>query len=313
MPRTDFDITVPDQSGKRAVVTGASDGIGLGIATRLAAAGAEVVLPVRNPRKGEAALDAIRGQVPDADVSLRTLDLSSLDSVAALGRTLLAEDRPVHLLVNNAGVMTPPERQTTADGFELQLGTNHLGHFALVAHLLPLLRAGRARVTSQISVAANQGAINWDDLNWERSYDGRRAYSQSKIAFGLFGLELDRRSAAAGWGITSNLSHPGVAPTSLLAARPELGRDKDTMGVRLIRALSARGILLGTVRTAQLPALYAATSPEAEGGALYGPGGPGHLGGPPAHQKLYTRLHGTDEARRVWERSEELTGARVAV
>ncbi|MBZ6196388.1 SDR family oxidoreductase [Streptomyces olivaceus] len=313
MPRTDFDITVPDQSGKRAVVTGASDGIGLGIATRLAAAGAEVVLPVRNPRKGEAALDAIRGQVPDADVSLRTLDLSSLDSVAALGRTLLAEDRPVHLLVNNAGVMTPPERQTTADGFELQLGTNHLGHFALVAHLLPLLRAGRARVTSQISVAANQGAINWEDLNWERSYDGRRAYSQSKIAFGLFGLELDRRSAAAGWGITSNLSHPGVAPTSLLAARPELGRDKDTMGVRLIRALSARGILLGTVRTAQLPALYAATSPEAEGGALYGPGGPGHLGGPPAHQKLYTRLHGTDEARRVWERSEELTGARVAV
>ncbi|GHI93722.1 SDR family oxidoreductase [Streptomyces olivaceus] len=313
MPRTDFDITVPDQSGKRAVVTGASDGIGLGIATRLAAAGAEVVLPVRNPRKGEAALDAIRGQVPDADVSLRTLDLSSLDSVAALGTTLLAEDRPVHLLVNNAGVMTPPERQTTADGFELQFGTNHLGHFALVAHLLPLLRAGRARVTSQISVAANQHAINWDDLNWERSYDGRRAYSQSKIAFGLFGLELDRRSAAAGWGVTSNLSHPGVAPTSLLAARPEVGRDKDTMGVRVIRVLSARGILLGTVRTAQLPALYAATSPEAEGGALYGPGGPGHLGGPPAHQKLYTRLHGTDEARRVWERSEELTGARVAV
>ncbi|MGV9388343.1 SDR family oxidoreductase [Streptomyces olivaceus] len=313
MPRTDFDITVPDQSGKRAVVTGASDGIGLGIATRLAAAGAEVVLPVRNPRKGEAALDAIRGQVPDADVSLRTLDLSSLDSVAALGTTLLAEDRPVHLLVNNAGVMTPPERRTTADGFELQFGTNHLGHFALVAHLLPLLRAGRARVTSQISVAANQHAINWDDLNWERSYDGRRAYSQSKIAFGLFGLELDRRSAAAGWGITSNLSHPGIAPTSLLAARPEVGRDKDTMGVRVIRVLSARGILLGTVRTAQLPALYAATSPEAEGGALYGPGGPGHLGGPPAHQKLYTRLHGTDEARRVWERSEELTGARVAV
>ncbi|MFJ7242105.1 SDR family oxidoreductase [Streptomyces olivaceus] len=313
MPRTDFDITVPDQSGRRAVVTGASDGIGLGIATRLAAAGAEVVLPVRNPRKGGAALDAIRGQVPDADVSLRTLDLSSLDSVAALGRTLLTEDRPVHLLVNNAGVMTPPERQTTADGFELQFGTNHLGHFALVAHLLPLLRAGRARVTSQISVAANQHAINWDDLNWERSYDGRRAYSQSKIAFGLFGLELDRRSAAAGWGITSNLSHPGVAPTSLLAARPEVGRDKDTMGVRVIRALPARGILLGTVRTAQLPALYAATSPEAAGGALYGPGGPGHLGGPPAHQKLYTRLHGTDEARRVWERSEELTGARVAV
>ncbi|WP_030377669.1 MULTISPECIES: SDR family oxidoreductase [unclassified Streptomyces] len=310
MPRTDFDLTVPDLSGKRAVVTGASDGIGLGLATRLAAAGAEVLLPVRNPRKGQAALDAIRARVSGADVSRRTLDLSSLTSVRALGETLLAEDRPIHLLVNNAGVMTPPERQTTADGFELQFGTNHLGHFALVARLLPLLRAGRARVTSQISVAANQYAINWEDLNWERSYDGRRAYSQSKIALGLFGLELDRRSAAGDWGITSNLSHPGVAPTSLLAARPELGRAKDTVGVRVIRALSARGILLGTVRTAQLPALYAATSPEAERGAFYGPSGPGHLGGPPAPQKLYSRLHSTDEARRVWARSEELTGVR---
>ncbi|WP_329141607.1 SDR family oxidoreductase [Streptomyces sp. NBC_00670] len=310
MPRTDFDLTVPDLSGKRAVVTGASDGIGLGLATRLAAAGAEVLLPVRNPRKGQAALDAIRARVPGADVSLRTLDLSSLTSVRALGETLLAEDRPIHLLVNNAGVMTPPERQTTADGFELQFGTNHLGHFALVARLLPLLRAGRARVTSQISVAANQYAINWEDLNWERSYSGGRAYSQSKIAFGLFGLELDRRSAAGDWGITSNLSHPGVAPTSLLAARPELGRAKDTVGVRVIRALSARGILLGTVRTAQLPALYAATSPDAERGAFYGPSGPGHLGGPPAPQKLYSRLRSADEASRVWARSEELTGVR---
>ena len=312
MARTDIDITVPDLSGRRAVVTGGSDGIGLGLATRLAAAGAEVLLPVRNPRKGEAALAAIRTTVPDADVSLRTLDLSSLTSVRALGETLLAEDRPIHLLVNNAGVMTPPERQTTADGFELQFGTNHLGHFALVARLLPLLRAGRARVTTQISVAANQFAINWEDLNWERSYSGGRAYSQSKIAAGLFGLELDRRSAAGDWGITSNLSHPGIAPTSLLAARPELGRTKDTLGVRVIRVLSARGILLGTVRSALLPALHAATSPQAEGGAFYGPGGPGHLGGPPAPQKLYSRLHSADEARRVWARSEELTGIRCA-
>ncbi|MBT2410767.1 SDR family oxidoreductase [Streptomyces sp. ISL-12] len=307
MPRTPIDITVPDLSGRRAVVTGASDGIGLGIATRLAAAGAEVVLPVRNPRKGEAALAAIRRTVPHAEVSLRELDLSSLASVAALGETLREEGRPVHLLVNNAGVMTPPDRQTTADGFELQFGTNHLGHFALVAHLLPLLRAGQARVTSQVSVAANQGAINWDDLNWERSYDGMKAYSQSKIAFGLFALELDRRSQAHGWGITSNLSHPGVAPTSLLAARPEVGRAKDTMGVRLIRVLSARGIVVGTVRTAQLPALYAATSPDAERGGFYGPRGPGHLGGAPGEQKLYSRLRGTEEARRVWRVSEELT------
>lgn len=309
MPHKDIDIAVPDLTGRRAVVTGASDGIGLGIATRLAAAGAQVVMPVRDRGKGEAAAARIHARVPGADVSLRTLDLSSLASVAELGRALLDEGRPVHLLVNNAGVMTPPARRTTADGFELQFGTNHLGHFALVGHLLPLLRAGRARVTSQISVAANRNAINWDDLAWERSYDGMRAYSQSKIALGLFGLELDRRSRAAGWGITSNLAHPGVAPTSLLAARPEVGRAKDTTGVRLIRALSALGIVVGTVHTAQLPALLAATGPEATGGGFYGPSGPGHLGGPPAEQRLYGRLRDAEEARRVWDVSGELVGA----
>ncbi|MFJ7266345.1 SDR family oxidoreductase [Streptomyces sp. NPDC099050] len=300
-------ITVPDLSGKRAVVTGASDGIGLGIATRLAAAGAEVLLPVRNPRKGETAIARIRQTVPAAKVLLHSLDLSALDSVAALGETLRAEGRPIRVLVNNAGVMTPPDRQTTTDGFELQFGTNHLGHFALVAHLLPLLRAGRARVTSQISVSANSNSINWQDLNWERSYKGSHAYSQSKIAFGLFGLELDRRSRAGGWGITSNLSHPGVAPTSLLAARPEIGRAKDTVGIKVIRALSARGILLGTVETAQLPALFAATADTAQGSRFYGPSGPGHLGGPPAEQRLYSRLRGTEDAQRVWNASEELT------
>lgn len=303
----DTPVPVPDLTGRRAVVTGASDGIGLGLATRLAAAGAEVLLPVRNPRKGEAAVTTIRRTTPHANVSLRELDLSSLASVTALGKTLREEGLPIHVLINNAGVMTPPDRQTTADGFELQFGTNHLGHFALVAHLLPLLRAGHARVTSQVSVAANQGAINWDDLNWERSYDGMNAYRQSKIAFGLFGLELDRRSQANGWGITSNLSHPGVAPTNLLAARPEVGRAKDTMGVRLIRALSARGIVVGTVQTAQLPALYAATSPDAERGGFYGPRGLGHMGGPPGEQKLYSRLRSAEEAQRVWRVSEELT------
>ncbi len=307
MPRTRPDITVPDLTGRRAVVTGASDGIGLGIATRLAAAGAEVVLPVRNPRKGAAALAAIRERSPGADVTLRELDLSSLDSVAAFGRGLLEEDRPIHILVNNAGVMTPPDRQTTEDGLELQFGTNHIGHFALVAGLLPLLGAGRARVTSQISVAANQGAVNWTDPNWERSYDGMRAYSQSKIALGLFGLELDRRSRAGNWGITSNLAHPGVAPTNLLAARPEVGRARQTTGRRLIGALSRRGLLFGTAQTAGLPALYAATSPDARGGRLYGPGGPGHLGGPPAEQRLYSRLRGVEDARRVWQLSEDLS------
>jgi NAD(P)-dependent dehydrogenase (short-subunit alcohol dehydrogenase family) len=306
MPRTP-DITVPDLSGKRVVVTGASDGVGLGLARRLAAAGGELVLPVRNPRKGEAAIATIRQQVPAANVSLRALDLSSLGSVAALGETLRGEGRPIHILINNAGVMTPPDRQTTADGFELQFGTNHLGHVALVAHLLPLLRAGRARVTSQVSVAARGGAINWDDLSWERSYHGRRAYSQSKIVFGLFGLELDRRSQADGWGITSNISHPGVAPTNLLAAHPEMGRDRDTPQMRLIRALSTRGILVGTVETALLPALHAATSPDARGGRLYGPAGFGNLSGAPAEQSLYRPLRSTEDAARIWHVSEELT------
>ncbi|MEU6123956.1 SDR family oxidoreductase [Streptomyces sp. NPDC047123] len=306
MPRIPSDLAVADLSGKLAVVTGASDGIGLTIATRLAAAGAEVLMPVRNARKGKAAISTLRTAVPGARVGLRALDLSSLDSVAALAEVLHGEGRPIHLLVNNAGVMTPPDRQTTVDGFELQFGTNHLGHVALVARLLPLLRAGQARVTSQISVSANRNSINWQDLNWERSYNGQHAYSQSKIALGLFGLELDRRSRAAGWGITSNLSHPGVAPTSLLAARPELGRGRDTLGVRLIRVLSARGILLGTPESAGRPAVVAASDPGARGGSFYGPSGPGHLGGPPAEQKLYSRLTNAAEAERVWEVSQEL-------
>ncbi|WP_280255321.1 SDR family oxidoreductase [Nocardia wallacei] len=310
MARTTPDIPVPDLAGKLAVVTGASDGVGLGLATRLAAAGAEVVMPVRNPAKGEAAIAKIRERHPNAEVSLRDMDLSALASVAALADRLTAEARAIHILVNNAGVMTPPERQTTRDGFELQFGTNHLGHFALVARLLPLLRAGQARVTSQISIAADQRAINWDDLQWERKYNGNRAYSQSKIAFGLFGLELDRRSRAGGWGITSNLSHPGVTPTNLLAARPEVGRARDTPLVRLVRALSARGILFGKVESALLPALYAATSPAAEGGHLYGPNGFRHLSGPPAEQKLYSRLRSLEDARRIWTISEELVGYR---
>ena len=307
MPRTP-QLTVPDLSGRRAVVTGASDGIGFGIARRLAAAGAEVVMPVRNRAKGEAALARIRAEHPAARVSLRELDLSSLRSVAAFGERLRAEGHPIHLLVNNAGVMTPPQRQVTADGFGLQLGTNHLGHVALVAHLLPQLTAGRARVTSQISVAARAGEVNWSDLNWESSYAGMRAYSQSKIAFGLFALELDRRSRAGGWDITSNLSHPGVAPTSLLTARAELGRERDTPQIAVIRRLSRAGILVGTVDGAQLPALLAATSAQARGGRLYGPAGPGHLGGRPTEHALFRPLRDRGEAERVWRVSEELAG-----
>lgn len=300
-------MKIPELTGKRTVITGASDGMGLVMATHLAGAGAEVILPVRNRTKGAAAVAAIRRVHPDATVSLRDLDLSSLTSVAELGKTLNDEGEPIHVLLNNAGLMTPPERQTSVDGFEVQLATNHVGHFALVAHLLPSLRAGNARVTSQLSVAAARGEIRWDDLSWSREYDGMKAYRQSKIALGLFGLELHRRSLAEGWGITSNIAHPGVAPTNLLAARPELGRSRDTGARRVVRLMSKLGVV-GTVESAGMAALYAATSPEAVGGRFYGPSGLGNLAGKPAEQKLYKPLEDQDAAKRMWVASEQLSG-----
>lgn len=311
MPRKEIDIEIPDLSGRRAVVTGASDGVGIEIAIRLAAAGAQVVLPVRNMQKGEIAIEKIRSIVPSASLELQSMDLSSLDSVAAFSEVMNQRATPINLLINNAGVMTPPDRQATKDGFELQFGTNHLGHVALVGHLLPLLKAGKARVTSQISIAANEGSINWQDLNWERSYRGQHAYSQSKIALGLFGLELDRKSKAHGWGISSNLSHPGVAPTNLLSARPEIGRSNETPKRRVIRFLSERGMIVGTVETAKLPALMAATAPDSEGGEFFGPSGFRHLGGAPAKQPLYSRLTSESEAQRIWKLSQEMTGVPV--
>jgi NAD(P)-dependent dehydrogenase (short-subunit alcohol dehydrogenase family) len=308
MTRTAPDLTLPDLTGTRAVITGGSDGIGLRIATRLARAGADVLLPVRNRAKGEAAAERIRAAAPRARVILHELDLASLASVAALGERLRAEGAPLHLLINNAGLMSPPSRQLTTDGFESQWGTNHLGHVALVAALLPLLREGRGRVVSQISVAAASGRIRWDDLDGARTYDAMASYRQSKIALGLFARELQHRSETGGWGITSVLSHPGVAPTSLLAARPELHRASDTREVRLIRWMSAHGILVGTAESAALPALYAATSPDAVGGRLYSPSGPGRVGGSPQEQRLYRPLRDDEAAQRVWAVSQELTG-----
>ncbi len=300
-------LSLPDLRGSSAVVTGASDGIGQVVATRLAMAGADVVMPVRNPVKGDLAAARIRDTVPGAHVSVRPLDLSSLGSVAALVATLTAEGRPVDFLINNAGVMTPPNRQVTEDGFELQFGTNHLGHFALTLGLLPLLREGRARVVHQTSVAARSGRINWDDLNWEESYDGMRSYVQSKIAVGLFARELESRSRQEGWGVTSNLAHPGISPTNLLAAQPALGRTKETAGRRVIRLLSRAGIA-GTVHSAALPALMAATDPAAVGDRFYGP--ERLIGGPPARRDLWAPLTALDDARRLWMESERLVVAR---
>ncbi|MDY7085029.1 MAG: SDR family oxidoreductase [Actinomycetota bacterium] len=308
MPRN-MDITIPDMTGKLAVVTGASDGIGSVIATRLAGAGAEVIMPVRNLAKGEKAAEQIRRLHPAAHVTTRVLDLSSLHSVTAFTDQLADEGRPINVLINNAGVMTPPTHQVTKDGFELQLGTNHLGHFLLTQGLLPLLQRGRARVTHQTSVAARSGAINWDDINGEHSYDVMKAYSQSKIAVGLFARELQKRSQAGGWGITSNLSHPGISPTNLLAAQPGLGRQTETGGRRMIRALSRVGVV-GTVPSAALPALLAATGPDSQGGQFYGPKGIGNVGGPPAQQQLWAPLRSMDDAHRIWEVSERLVGVK---
>ena len=310
MPRQAVDITVPDLTGKLALVTGASDGIGFHIAARLARAGAEVLMPVRDPGKGEAAAERIRVQTPGAKLSVATLDLSSLDTVADLAEQLLRDGRPIDILINNAGVMTPPTRQVTRDGFELQFATNHLGHFALTARLLPLLREGAAHVTSQVSLSANQHGINWDDPNWEDGYTGFKSYSHSKIALGLFAMELHRRSTAEGWGIQSNLSHPGISPTNLLAAQPQMGRPRDTMAVRSIRAMSRLGILVGTPQSAALPAVYAATSPDAKGGLFYGPKGFNHLGGAPAEEPVYSRLANPEDGRRIWELSERLVGVK---
>src|ERR1700741_1182515 len=174
---------VPDLSGRLAVVTGSNSGLGFGLARRLSAAGADVVRAIRNRAKGEAAIDQIRATVPDAKLTIQPLDLSSLASVAALGEQLNAESRPIDILINNAGVMTPPERDSTTDGFELQFGANHLGHFALTAHLLPLLRAAHnARVVSLSSLAARQGRIHFDDPQFEKSYSSMSAYGQSKLA-----------------------------------------------------------------------------------------------------------------------------------
>ncbi|MFJ3404619.1 SDR family oxidoreductase [Promicromonospora sp. NPDC090134] len=314
-PRRYTDVVVPDLTGRRALVTGASDGIGLGIAERLARAGAELVLPVRNPAKGEAAVERLRAAVPDAVVGTRRLDLASLESVAALADDLLAEGRPIDLLVANAGVMTPPSRHTTADGFELQLGTNHLGHMALIGRLLPLLRAtgerpAGARVTTMSSAAARFGKIDWTDLNSERDYSPVRAYNFSKLAQLMFALELDRRSRAHGWGIVSNVAHPGTTYTGLYAAGPGLGTSGPPRMDAVMRRLLALGVFVQPVEMGILPALQAVTDVTAEGGTFYGPDGVGHFTGSSAPQRVYDAATDEAAASRLWDASENLTGVR---
>ncbi|MBO0866814.1 MAG: SDR family oxidoreductase [Mycobacterium sp.] len=307
----DLVATVPDLSGKLAIITGANSGLGFGLARRLSAAGADVVMAIRNHAKGEAAIDEIRATAPGAKLTIKPLDLSSLSSVAVLGEQLNTEGRPIDILINNAGVMTPPKRDTTADGFELQFGSNHLGHFALTAHLLPLLRAAeRARVVSLSSVAARGGRIHFDDLQFEKSYTPMAAYGQSKLAVLMFARELDRRSRDAGWGIVSNAAHPGLTKTNLQISGPSHGRSAPSLMERLYK-LSWRltPFLWQEIDEGILPALYAAANPQAEGGAFYGPHGIyGLAGGGVTNAKVPAHARDDAECRRLWEVSEQLAG-----
>ncbi len=303
---TTRDIDIPDQTGRLAVVTGANSGIGLEEARRLAQAGADVILAVRNPTKGAAAVDDIRGSAPTAEVSAESLDLSSLDSVEAFAQTMTGRGRPVDILINNAGIMAVPKREVTADGFELQLGTNHLGHFALTGRLLPLLRqADAARVVTLSSTAARLGRINFDDLQSERRYGAWRAYGQSKLADLLFAFELQRRSVAHGWGVMSNAAHPGSTHTNLQATGRNLG--KDSRGTGLIGlAMRFPGISQMPAQGA-LPTLFAATSPDAVGSGYYGPNGFQEMNGLPAPASVPRRALSEQDAVRLWQVAEDLT------
>ncbi|WP_344653713.1 SDR family oxidoreductase [Cryptosporangium japonicum] len=301
-----------DLAGRRALVTGASGGLGLVLASRLASRGADVILAARDSGRGEAALSRIRSDVPGAHVALRVVDLASLASVTAATDELRAEGRPINLLINNAGVMTPATRHVTADGFELQFGTNHLGHVALTARLLPLLSAGRARVTTVTSSAARQAKINWADLQSTRAYSPIRAYGQSKLANLLFALELDRRSRDAGWGIVSNAAHPGTTLTGLYAAGPNLGRTKPAPHAAVMTRLARWGVLVHGVEQGIRPVLHAATDPGARGGRLFGPDGLGQFTGAPTELAIYRSARDSAEAAELWNRSVEATGLEFA-
>jgi len=306
---SDLTLAVPDLSGRLAVVTGANSGLGFGLARRLVMAGADVVMAIRNRAKGEAAIDKLRAGVPDAKLTIKHLDLSSLKSVAALGEELAAEGRPVDVLINNAGVMTPPRREETNDGFELQFGANHLGHFALAGHLLPLLRAApSARVVTVSSLAAGQRNIEFD-ANAQHGYKPMRSYGIAKLAQLMFAVEFDRRSRAGGWGVMSNAAHPGLSKTNLLSGA-SYAAGRPTLPARLAR-LSWRFLPFMWLEGDEgiKPTLYAAASPNAEGGAYYGPRGfyETMRGGVTfAHMPRLARSE-VDNAR-LWRLSEQLTG-----
>jgi NAD(P)-dependent dehydrogenase (short-subunit alcohol dehydrogenase family) len=291
---------IPDQSGRLAVVTGANSGLGLAASRELARAGAEVVMACRNTEKGERAAAELRAGALAGEVRVAALDLADLSSVEQFAARLGAER--VDLLINNAGLMAPP-RRLTADGFESQFGTNHLGHFALTGRLLGrLLAAPEPRVVTVSSIAHRTGRIRFSDLQGERRYISWLAYGQSKLANLMFCFELQRRATAAGTTLRSLAAHPGYARTNLQFAAPPWYEQA---------VMAVTNVLVGqSAERGALPLLYAASSPDLPGGSFIGPDGFMEVRGYP--RVLSAARHAYDEQvwRRLWEVSEELTGVR---
>jgi NAD(P)-dependent dehydrogenase (short-subunit alcohol dehydrogenase family) len=322
--RQDADVTIsswtpadlPDLSAHRVVVTGANSGLGFHTALELARHGAHVVLACRDPRRGDEALGQVRVQAPGASVELRRLDLADLASVRAFAEGVLADDERLDVLVNNAGVMAVP-RRTTADGFELQFGTNHLGHFALTGLLLPaLLRGsvlgGPARVVTVSSGLHRIGRLDRTDLMGERRYRRWGAYGQAKLANLLFTYELQHRAAAAGAPLAALAAHPGYAATNLQHVAPDMGASGLRARLGHVTADLGNRLLAQPAAHGAWPSLRAAGDPTARGGEFYGPGGFAEQRGHPRVVSPAATALDTDDARWLWERSIELTGVRFA-
>lgn len=295
---------IPSLKGKLAVVTGATGGLGFETALGLAEAGAKVILVGRNDTKGKEALEKIKSTCPAADIIFEKADLGSLKSIKEFCGRFNAQYQNLDILVNNAGIMSPPTRKTTEDGFEIQLGTNHLGHFALTAQLLPALRNSlKPRIVHVSSMAHRRGKINFEDLQYEKSYNSLASYAQSKLSNLLFMLELQRQSDANGWGLVSIGAHPGYARTDLVANGP----GNDSWLFKFVR-IFLEPILSHSAADGALPLLMAATSPEAREGEYYGPNGFREMYGPPAKGVMVPAALDKEVAKKFWDISTTLTG-----
>jgi len=295
---------IPYLAGRTAVVTGANSGLGFESALALARAGAQVVMACRDQAKGAAALDLIRASVPDAAAIVAPLDLADLGSVAAFAKAYAGDHDGLDILLNNAGVMAIPRRET-ADGFEMQFGTNHLGHFALTAHLLDsLLARPGARVVTVSSAVAQVGKIRFDDLQGTRKYGKWSAYSQAKLANQLFTLELDRRASDHAVDLISVAAHPGYAATNLQSVGPRMSGSGITERLTGV----ANSIFGQSAAGGALPSLYAATAPGVTGGQYFGPGGFMAQRGAPKEVSFVKAAKDPVAAARLWKVSEELTG-----